>query len=109
VEKRIVIAWVKRMINGGIGGVAAALLACALLMPQAQAESLSARELREGIRKGSAQNQQQLRNQREARRPYFQRKEGSDGQRPPRLSPEERRQLRRDIKDAGREIYPPRR
>ena len=26
-----------------------------------------------------------------------------------RLSPEERRQLRRDIKDAGREIYPKRR
>ena len=26
-----------------------------------------------------------------------------------RLSPEERQQLRRDIKDAGKEIYPPRR
>ena len=97
--------WVKRMINGCIGGVAAALLACAVSIPPAQAEPLSARELREGIRKNNAQNQQQLRNQREAKRPYFQRKEGGDEQRPPRLSPEERRQLRRDIKDAGREIY----
>ncbi len=32
----------------------------------------------------------------------------SPAQRPERLSVEERRQLRRDIKDAGREIYPPR-
>ena len=32
-----------------------------------------------------------------------------EGQRPPRLSPEERRQLRSDIRDAGREIYPQRR
>ena len=99
--------WVKRI--GGIGGIAAALLACAVLMPQAHAESPNAREFRDGIRKGNAQNQQQLRNQREARRSYFQRKEGSDEQRPQRLSPEERRQLRRDIKDAGREIYPQRR
>jgi len=32
-----------------------------------------------------------------------------EGQRPQRLSPEERRQLRSDIRDAGREIYPQRR
>ncbi len=100
----------KRMINGGIRGVVAALLACAVLMPQAQAESLNGRELREGIRKGNAQNLQQWREQREARRLDFQRRDGGqEQQRPPRLSPEERRQLRRDIKDAGREIYLPRR
>jgi len=105
-----VVVWIRRMINGGIGGVAAALLTCAVLMPQAQAESLNDRELREGIRKGNAQNLQQWREQREARRPYFQRGEGGEEQqRPQRLSTEERRQLRRDIKDAGREIYPQRR
>ena len=35
---------------------------------------------------------------------------GQDNMRPvQRLSPEERRQLRQDIRDAGREIYPPQR
>lgn len=104
------VSWVRRMINGGIRGVAAALFTCAMLMPQVQAESLNARELREGIRKGNAQNLQQWREQREARRLDFQRRDGGqEQQRPPRLSPEERRQLRQDIKDAGREVYLPRR
>ena len=35
--------------------------------------------------------------------------DGREADRPQRLSPDERRQLRRDIQDAGREIYPPRR
>ena len=42
----------------------------------------------------------------------FQRRDtaySSDLPRPPRLSPEERRQLRRDIHEAGRDIYPPHR
>lgn len=100
------VGWGKRIISGSIGGVAAALLLCVVLTPQAQAESLNGRELREGIRRGNAQNQQPLQDPREARRPYFPRQESRDEQqRPPRLSPEERRQLRRDIKDAGREIY----
>jgi len=38
--------------------------------------------------------------------PNYQR---GEEQRPQRLSPEERRQLRSDIRDAGREIYPQRR
>ncbi|MDR3299576.1 MAG: hypothetical protein LBU43_06135 [Candidatus Accumulibacter sp.] len=41
--------------------------------------------------------------------PYYQRRDGERDarqQRPQRLSPEERSQLRRDIKDAGRKIYP---
>jgi|GEM_PF-1746043 len=38
----------------------------------------------------------------------FQR-DGGERQRPQRLSPEERRQLRSDIRDAGQEIYPRRR
>ncbi len=50
----------------------------------------------------AAERQQQLNAQRNAAR-------RGEGQRPPRLSPEERRQLRSDIRDAGREIYPQRR
>lgn len=38
-----------------------------------------------------------------------QRNDRRDDMRQQRLSPEERQQLRRDIRDAGREIYPPRR
>ena len=51
----------------------------------------------------AADRQQQLNAQRNAAQ------RGGEGQRPPRLSPEERRQLRSDIRDAGREIYPQRR
>ena len=36
-------------------------------------------------------------------------KRAGETPRPQRMSPEERRQLRRDIKDAGRQIYPQRR
>ena len=89
---------VKRMINGCM----TAVLALALVVPFAHANSLNDRNVREGKRPGAGQYQQ--RNPREA-----QRKEGGEEQRAQRLSPEERRQLRRDIKDAGREIYPSRR
>ncbi len=44
--------------------------------------------------------------------PSFQRRDGGstgEAARPQRLSPEERRQLRRDIHEAGRDIYSPRR
>ena len=44
---------------------------------------------------------------RESQRPHAQRNQESD--RMQRLSPEERRALRRDIREAGREIYRPRR
>lgn len=90
-----------RMISGGI----AAVLALALLLPLAHAGPLNDREFREGLRRGNSQNQLQPNDQRDARRPYFQRRENGEEQRPQRLSPDERRQLRRDIKDAGREIY----
>ena len=92
VEKRLVMALLKRMIGGGI----ATLLVTVLAMPLAQAVDQSDHELRE-TRKSSALNKQQLRKRREIQRAQAQR-----------LSPEERRQLRRDIKDAGREIYLPR-
>ena len=102
-ENRLVMLSVKRIINGCM----AAVLALALVVPFAHANPLNDRNVREGKRSGAGQYQQ--RNSREAQRQDFQRKEGGEEQRPQRLSPEERRQLRRDIKDAGREIYPPRR
>lgn len=46
---------------------------------------------------------------REVRRQEFQRSRGGEMQREQRMSPEERRQLREDIQNAGREIYPVRR
>ncbi len=104
-KKRTVMAWVKRMIKGGI----AAVLVLALVIPLTHANAQNNREIREGVRRGGAQDQLQPRYPREERRPYFQRNEGGEAQRPQRLSTEERRQLRRDIKDAGREIYPSRR
>lgn len=48
--------------------------------------------------------------QEDARRSNAEQNDGGDNRRPQqRLSPEERRQLRRDIQDAGRQIYPPKR
>jgi hypothetical protein len=82
-------AWLKRMIGGS---VIAAMVAVALV-PAAHASDQDERELRAN-RKDKAMPQHQLR--KPHRVPSAQR-----------LSPEERRQLRRDIKDAGREIYPP--
>ena len=102
-ENRLVIVSVKRMINGGM----ATVLALALVVPFAHANPFNGRNVREVQRPGAGQYQQ--RNPREVQRQEFQRKEGGEEQRPQRLSPEERRQLRRDIKDAGREIYLPRR
>lgn len=94
----------ERMINVGL----AAVIALAVAMPEAYAEASNDRNVREGNRQGAVQSQQQSRKQREAKRPYAKRSEGGAEQRTQRLSPEERRQLRRDIKDAGSEIYPPR-
>ncbi len=93
----------KQMISGGM----AAVLAVVLALPSAHAANTwTAHDPRERYLKGGgAQNLQQPRSQ----RPYAQRRESGDEQRPQRMSAEERRQLRRDIKDAGREIYlPPR-
>ena len=95
----------ERMINVGL----AAGIALVVAMPLAYAEASNDRNVREGNRPGGSQNQQQSRKLREAKRPYAKRSEGVAEQRTQRLSPEERRQLRRDIKDAGSEIYPPRR
>ena len=102
VEKRLVRLSLKRM----IGGVMAAVLALALCPSLAGAQTSTAAEAREKPRQGGIQATPQ-RNPREAKRPYT--KRSGEAPRPQRMSPEERRQLRRDVKDAGREIYPPRR
>ncbi len=96
---------VKRM----IGGVIATVLAVALTLSSSSAAAPSTPDVREKPRQGSAQSAQPARNPRDAKRPYARRNEGSEAARAQRLSPEERRQLRRDVKDAGRQIYPSRR
>ena len=94
----------KRMM--GAIGIA---LVCALNMPVAQAGSWNFSPLvRDGSRQEGYQGQKGNR-QAEERRQYNQRDDGREVRRAQRMSPEERQQLRRDIKDAGREVYTPRR
>lgn len=88
-EKRLVTAWLKRMI---FGCVTAAMMATSFAYA-AQDGDRDDRELRAN-RKDKLLQSRQLHKQRA--HPVQSR-----------LSPEERRQLRRDIKNAGREIYPP--
>ena len=93
----------KRMM--GAIGIA---LVCVLSMPVAQAGQWDFGPLvREGGRQESFQGQKGSRQAEEGRQNY-RREDGRDAQRAQRLSPEERQQLRRDIKDAGREVYRPR-
>ena len=91
-----------------VGACIAAAFVLSLTVPTAHANSQNTRLAREEIRQGSGQYQRQQRIPRAAQRHNAQRGDGQD-LRPQRLSPEERRQLRRDIQDAGREIYPQRR
>ena len=65
--------------------------------------------MRDANRQNDSQRQLSSDNQRDHQRREFQRNESREHQQSQRFSPDERRQLRRDIKDAGREIYPPRR
>lgn len=90
VERRLVKAWLERT----IGVAVIATMTAISLVPLAHAGDQDERELR-------ANRRDKAFPQRQVRRPH----EAPPAQR---LSPEERRQLRRDIKDAGREIYPPR-
>ncbi len=101
-----VTAAMKRM----IGCALLAVLAAVFLVLPAQAMPGGGRfAARDGHRQGFAQQPPPFR--REAP-PQFQRHDRGtpgDGQRPQRLSPEERRQLRRDVHEAGQDIYAPRR
>jgi len=89
--------------------VSAVLLALTLAL--AAPPSFAARGEREAGPAADGQQQIWLRNQRDSGRYVDQREVRGDqsAARAQRLSPEERRQLRRDIRDAGRELYPPRR
>lgn len=107
---------VKRMISGSFAAVLALALSGMLCASQAYAQSSSqaasqsssnSADVREKPRQGAVSAASAPRSPRDAKRPYA--KRGSETPRPQRMSPEERRQLRRDIKDAGRQIYPPRR
>lgn len=60
--------------------------------------------IRDAGRQESLQGQKGRR-QDEERRSSYRREDSGDSQRAQRLSPEERQQLRRDIKDAGRSLY----
>lgn len=85
-----------------IGAVVLAF-ACALAAPAAEAQTTVpfGYSVRERGRPEAAPGQRAAR-QGDDRRQSLQR----EPQRQQRLSPEERQQLRRDIKDAGRELYP---
>lgn len=80
----------KRMVNCLL-----AMIVLALAMPLANA----------GNPQGRGQRQQQSRDQRETTQSFSHTDRDGEGKRSQRLSPEERRQLRRDIKEAGREIF----
>lgn len=101
--------WVKRMISGCFAAaLALAALSGSLCASLAYAQpSTTTADAREKPRQGTSPAAPTQRNQRDAKRPSA--KRAGETQRPQRMSPEERRQLRRDIKDAGRQIYPQRR
>ena len=85
-------------------------LVLALAAPLVQANPGNGRfHPRDGNRQNAPQRQQQQQQpnqQREEQQRPSRRDEGNAGeQQRQRLSPEERRQLRRDIHDAGRDIY----
>lgn len=91
-----------------------ALLALILLLatPLAQAVPGGGRflQVRDGFRQDAPQRERQQQapdRQREQPQRFQRRDEGNAGEqeRRQRFSPEERRQLRRDIHDAGRDIY----
>lgn len=86
-----------------VRGGFAVWLALALVLTAFDASARDIRWLRE--EQGNAGREQQ----RPMPEPWQQRQQAGPGEerRPEqRMSPEERRQLRRDIRDAGREIYP---
>ena len=84
------------MVSGSriINGCIALVFVLTLMMPEAFADSSSTRLVREAK---SGSGKLQPRNQ--LGRSYYVKR--SEEQRPQRLSPEERRQLRRDIKDVA--------
>ncbi len=98
------VQFIKRMM--GAAGIA---LVCALTVPAAQAVPWDfTPSVRDGGRQEGFQGQRGNRPAEERRQNNL-RDDGREARRAQRMSPEERQQLRRDIKDAGREVYMPRR
>lgn len=87
-------------------GSVAVVMMLALVFPIADAYAKDIRWLRE--EQGNIDREQQRRKPEQWQQDYRQ-GTGAEPRPERRMSPEERRQLRRDIRDAGREIYPPRR
>jgi len=87
-----------------VKGGAAIVIVLALILPVTDAIARDIRWLRE--EQGNAGREQSRGQQEQWQQPRQQ--SGATPERRPeqRMSPEERRQLRRDIRDAGREIYP---
>jgi hypothetical protein len=100
---------VKRMSKGVLNVVPPVVLLLTLLAPSAQAmpegRFIRHDERRQGFSQQSLDFQREVPVQFQRRDPGY----PTDTQRSQRLSPEERRQLRRDIHEAGRDIYAPRR
>lgn len=90
-----------------VRGSFAVAMMLAQIAPMVDAHARDLRWLREEQgAKGREQSQQQAEQPRQQR----QQRGAEESRRPEqRMSQDERRQLRRDIRDAGREIYPPRR
>ena len=84
-----------------------ALMMLVLSVTCAHADPFGGRHAREGGRPQGGPLQPQP--PRDFQRGYSPSGERRENMGPQRLSPDERRQLRRDIQDAGRDLYPPRR
>jgi len=95
-------------LNKHVMGAVAVAFVWAVSVPAVHANPWPGYLVREANRQGGYDGQRGAR-QGEERRQSYQRDDGREVQRQQRLSPEERSQLRRDVKDAGREIYPARR
>jgi len=97
------------MLRRIISDSVAVMILMALAMPLSPVYAFEGFRVRDGNAQGGEQSPQKSHKQRETMRQNTQRDVAKKGKRTQRLSPEERNQLRRDIKDAGREIYTPRR
>jgi len=87
----------------------AIVLVCWGVMPAAQAGPWDRPAAYEGDRAARGAQGADTSRQNDPRRASNQRDDRREAPRPQRLSPDERRQLRQDIRDAGRDIYPARR
>lgn len=91
-----------------VSKIPSVILVLALALIPSYSYSYDSPYVRESNPHERGQSQQPPRKQRESTRASSQRDGARKARKAQRLSPEERHQLRRDIKDAEREIYAPR-